>query len=211
MGRATVLVFPLLALWWFLLKPASLWLLRVAAYFPLALLITPGGYDPVHIDPATGGWVFNVAVNAAGKDAATGRSQMIDSLEFVLAEGNIAHFAASWFLYIALALSVASRSKAYLKQVSLGLTVQTAISILALAAYVYTNALGTVLSGTPDFRLWFAKYVYYIVNLVVPFAGPFAVALLVHPEWRNYCASFAFPGTVRSTGASPAASKPRGK
>ena len=34
--------------------------------------------------------------------------------------------------------------------------------------------------------VWLLKYVYYLTDLVLPFAGPFIVALLVHPEWRAY-------------------------
>ena len=37
-----------------------------------------------------------------------------------------------------------------------------------------------------DPAIWLYKYFYHLIYLVVPFAGPFMVALLVHPEWRAY-------------------------
>ena len=40
--------------------------------------------------------------------------------------------------------------------------------------------------GSADPALWLYKYFYHLISPVVPYAGPFGIALLVHPEWRAY-------------------------
>lgn len=188
-GRAIFFAPVFLALWWFVLKSASLWLLWALSYFPLGLLVAPAGYDPVKIEPATGAWVFNVAVNTNAKNPRTGRWMRIDSSEFTADKDSVAFFACGWFSYMALAFSAsAGFSRAKVKQVSKGLALQSVINVLSLAVYAYINGYGAVINnvGDPNSTVWFFKYVYHIIYLVIPFAGPFAVAVLVHPEWRLY-------------------------
>src|SRR5215471_1884058 len=93
MGRAIFLVPLSMALWWFLLRQSSLWLLRFLAYVPLGLLIAPPGLVPVRVNASTGEWVFNVAVNTTAKDLRTEHRQSVDSLEFAVDEDSIAIFA----------------------------------------------------------------------------------------------------------------------
>jgi hypothetical protein len=185
-GRAIVLAPVALAAWWFLLKGASLWLLRILAWLPLAMLIGPAGLDPVRVNPDTGEWVFNVAVNTVVTNPQTGDSQRIESVEFAAAPDNVAFFACGWFSYLALALSVARPSASQAKKLLKGLALQTAINILSLAAYAYINGHGSVVNSPlgADPQIWLYKYFYHLIYLVVPFVGPFVVALLVHPEWR---------------------------
>lgn len=188
-GRAVVLAPVLIGVWWFLLKDSSLWVLRVLSYLPLLLLIAPAGFDPVKVDPMTGEWVFNVAVNTVAKNPQTGQWMRIESSEFAAAKDNVAFFASGWFAYLALALSaVPAFSKSQAKRMFKGLALQTTINILGLAAYVYINGYGSVINtvNNPNSIVWLFKYFYHIVYLVIPFAGPFMVAMLVHPEWRQY-------------------------
>jgi hypothetical protein len=72
-----------------------------------------------------------------------------------------------------------------------GLALQTGINLLALASYVYINGYGSLVNtpGVPDSQTWFLRYWYHIAYLVVPFAGPFGVALSVQPLWREYFAA----------------------
>jgi hypothetical protein len=186
--RAIVFVPLAMALWWFLLKGSSLWLLRILAYFPLGMLIAPPDLDPVKVNPATNEWVFTVAVHAAVRNTQTGQRETINSLEFAAGQDSIAFFACGWFSYLALAFSAGAFSRKRAPDLLKGIGLQTAINILCLAAFVYINGHG-VLINTPnnaDPAVWLIKYVYHIIYLVVPFAGPFIVALLVHPEWRAY-------------------------
>lgn len=194
MARAAILTPLALAVWWLLLKGASLWLLRTLAYVPLGLLIAPSGYPPVKVDPASGDWVFNVAVNATGKNLRTGQTQRIDSMEFAVSPDSAAFFACGWFTYLGLALSLAPFTKRQVRRVAAGLAVQAGVAILCLAAYVYLNGYGSVVNTTTDrpFAIWLVKYAYHIIYLVVPFAGPFLIALAAHPEWRESCVGGAF-------------------
>jgi hypothetical protein len=186
--RAVVLELTAMAIWWFLLKAASLSLLRCVAYVPLGLLVAPPGLPPVKVDPATGDWAFNVAVNAAGRNLRTGEQQYIDSVEFAIGADSVAFFACGWFSYLALSLSAARLSRSQAKRILKGLALQTGISVLCLAAFVYINGYGSVINTTTNrpFAIWLIKYTYHLIYLVIPFAGPFAVALLMHPEWRAY-------------------------
>jgi hypothetical protein len=184
--RATLLVPLAMALWWYLLKGASLWLLRVLAWLPLALLIGPAGIAPIHVNPDTGDWVFNVSVNKIVTNPRTGEHQQIDSVEFATEQDNVAFFACGWFSYLALALS-AGFSRKQARRALWGAGLLTVMNILCLAAYAYINAAGSLVN-TPaqSDGVWLYKYCYHIIYLVVPFAGPFLVALVVHPEWRAY-------------------------
>jgi hypothetical protein len=186
-ARATVLVPLAMAVWWFLLKGPSLWLLRVLAWLPLALLIGPAGIAPIHVNPDTGDWVFNVSVNKVVTNPQTGERQQIDSLEFATEQDNVAFFACGWFSYLALALSAVGFSRKQAKRVLLGVGLLTVMNVLCLAAYAYISAAGSLVN-TPAHSdgVWLYKYCYHIIYLVVPFAGPFIVALAVHPEWRAY-------------------------
>ena len=187
-GRAVVYVPLAMAAWWFLFKPFSLSLLRVLAWLPLAILVAPPHLDPIRLDPGTHEWVFNVAVNTVVTNPQTGNHQRIDSVEFVAAGDNLAFFACGWFCYLALAFSAAGFSRTKAKRMLQGLGMQTAINILSLAAYAYINAYTSVVnvpgSGAP--ALWLYRYFYFLIYLVVPYAAPFGVALLVHREWRAY-------------------------
>jgi hypothetical protein len=203
MIRAGVFVPAALALWWFLLKPISLWLLRLLAWLPLGIFVAPPGLEPVRVNPDTHEWVFNVEVNAAARIQRSGQLQHVESVEFAADENNVAFFASGWFSYLALALSVGAFSGKQARRILMGVGVQTGISILALAAYAYINGYGSIIN-TPDnadSRVWLLKYFYHLNYLVVPFVGPFVVALLVHPEWRAH-----FRVVPRATNA---ASQPR--
>jgi hypothetical protein len=186
--RAAVLVPLAMALWWLLLKGASLWALRVLAWLPLGLLIAPAGLDPIRLDPSTGEWLCNVEVNTVARNRQTGRSQAVSSVEIAIRDSDVAAYASGWFSYIALALSTAPFSRKQARRVLWGLGIQTGLTMLALTLYVYLLAYGTLINspGSQDSRIWWVKYFDHINSLVVPFAGPFLVAMLVHPEWREY-------------------------
>lgn len=188
MRRALLLVPLSMAVWWFVLKGASLWLLRVLAVLPLALLIGPPGYDPVRTNPETGEWLFNVEVNTTARNLQTGQMQAVGSIEFAVEPDSVAFFAAGWFSYLALAASAGGFSRRQARRLLKGVTLQTAINILGLAAYAYINGYGALANAQPNAppQMWLLKYLYHIIYLVVPFAGPFMVALLMHPEWRAY-------------------------
>jgi len=186
-GRAVVYVPVAIAAWWFLLKGPSLWLLRSLAWLPLAILVAPSNLDPVRVDPDTHEWVFNVAVNTVLTNPQTGARQRISSVEFAANEDNLAFFAFGWFSYLALALSAREGfSTSQTKGILRGLGLQTAVNVLSLAAYVFINGYGSLVNTPhgPPSAVWFYEYAYYLVYLVLPFVGPFAVGLLMHPEWR---------------------------
>jgi hypothetical protein len=187
-GRAMIYVPIAMALWWFLLKPASLWLLRILAWLPLSMLVAPADLDPIRLDPDTHEWVFNVAVNTSVTNPETGARQHFDSVEFAAPEDNLAFFACGWFCYLALALAAAGVSRGQAKSVLKGLGVQTVVNVLSLAAYAYINGYGSVVNvpGKAGLAVWLCKYFYYLIYLVVPYAAPFAIALLIHREWRAY-------------------------
>jgi len=177
-----------LSLWWFVLKSPSLWLLHVLAWLPLGILIAPYGQSPIQVDSASGEWTFNVIVNATGVNLKTGIPEFVESMAFAVSADDVAFFACGWFSYFALALS-AGMPPRWLRSTAIGLAVQSALNILSLTAYVYINGYGAVInpvSGQP-FSIWLLKYLYHLVYLVVPFAGPFAIALLTHSAWRAYC------------------------
>jgi len=185
-GRAAMLVPAAMAVWWFLLKVPSLWLLGVLAWLPLALFVAPAGQDPVTVNADTGEWVFSVQVRTSARDPLTGQSRFVDSLDVNVPANGIAEYAAGWFCYFGLALSTAPFSRRAAKRALFGLGVQTVVNVASLAACVWIMGYGSVVNSPSDPRLWLTKYFDHINSLVLPFLSPFLVALLVHPEWREW-------------------------
>ncbi len=193
--RAAILVPVALALWWFLLQSASLWALRNLAWLPLAMLIAPAGHDPIRVDPRTGEWVANVEVNTSARNGQSGQFEHVNSVEIAFRKTDAAVYASGWFSYLALALSTFPFSRKQAIRVLWGFGLQTAVSVLGLAAYIYILGYGTLINspGSPDARVWWVKYFDHINALVIPFAGPFVIAMLLHPEWRAYVGFVAPP------------------
>jgi hypothetical protein len=200
LARTAVLLPVTMAAWWFLLKQPSLWLLEKLAYIPLALLVAPAGLAPIQINPLTHDWTFSVAVNTYARNAQTGETLFIRSLDFTAGEDGVAYFASGWLAYLALAAAAGAFTRSELPQVAKGLAIVTAVNILSLAAYAYINGYGSVINspGGSNGYLWLLKYLYHLIYLVVPFAGPFAVAVMQHRRWRECFGSSA--GSVASGG-----------
>lgn len=196
-ARAVVAVPVSLSLWWFFLKGPSLWALRWIAYLPLLFITAPQGGVPVTVNAATGEWVFSVAVQTDAVNPGNGQRQHVESLDFAADPENVAYFAYSWFSYLGLALSAGLAGAETGKRLAKGLACQTFTNVLCLVCYVYINGYGTVVNGQPGAggQVWFLKYLYYLIYLVIPFAGPFAIALLFHPEWRNYFSMWEAPAS----------------
>ncbi|MBS1872676.1 MAG: hypothetical protein JSU00_05650 [Acidobacteria bacterium] len=184
-ARAAVLLPAAMAAWWFLAKGPSLWLLEKLAYLPLGLLVAPAGLPPIQVAPVTGDWTFNVAVNTYGRNPQTNEALFVSSLEFTADQDSVALFACGWFAYLALAAAANAYTRAQAATVAKGLAIVTAMNVLSLAAFAYINGYGSVINGPGGGGyLWLLKYVYHLIYLVAPFAGPFGVALLLHPRWR---------------------------
>ena len=200
-SRALVLVPLSLAFWWFVLKGASLWALRSLAWLPLAMFVAPPGLDPIRDDPQTGEWLCHVEVNTVARNRQTGVSERVDSIQIAIRPSDTAIYASGWFTYLGLAFAAAPFFRKQGKRVLAGLAIQTVLNALALAGYVYMIGYGTLINspGSPDARIWWIKYFDHINSLVVPFAGPFLTAILMHPEWRE-CAGLPRPVKIESRG-----------
>lgn len=177
-----------LAVWWFLLKRAFLYALFLVSYIPLLFLIAPSGYKPVTINDQLQQWVFNVALNVDVPNPNTGKLERAGSIEFAAKEDGVAYFVSGWIVFLALSFAVGGFRKDRLLATAKGFGVQTVISVLGLAVYAYVNAYGSAYSeaGNSPLLIWWLRWVYHVDYLVVPFAGPFIIALTVHPRWREY-------------------------
>ena len=173
-----------LGLWWFLLKDVSLWFLRMLAYVPLALLIAPGGLPPIAANPETGELTFNVLLNHDGRNPETGEPLHVDSIEFAADPRISEYFTGGWFTFLGLSIPLGFSLSQWTRNVR-GLAVQVGLSVLALALYAYTSALTVVVNGSGGgsaLLMETLRVCKYLLTLVFPYAVPFAVALLVHPQ-----------------------------
>ena len=201
LGRAALLLPALLALWWFVLRGASLTVLRWVALLPLGLLVAPGGSDPLQLNPDTGEWVFSVEVEGRMQNRQTGALEPVHAIEFAAEPASVEFFACGWFSYLALALAAHGLRKPRLLPLLKGLALQTVVNVACLVAYVYINGHGMLVNtpGGGGSLVWWLQYVYHLIYLVVPFAGPFVIALLSHPEWRTVVA-LPLAGATSSSG-----------
>lgn len=174
-----------LATWWLVLYQPSLMLLRVAVEVPFTFLLSQQSHPPLQLD-TNGIWNFSVPMNTVVNDPKDGSSpRPVGSIDFAAPPENVAPFTTGWFVYLGLALSLPF-TKAHPRRTLIGFAIQTAINALALFVYVEVNALGILASlhATPDpFYEWLLKYAYHIDYLVIPYAGPFLLLLLTHPDW----------------------------
>ncbi len=185
MFRATVLTTLVLCGWYWLLREASLEVLKAVSYLPLALLVAPSTHAPVRVSPQTGEWIFNVAIDRQVRNPSTGVMQEVSSIEFLAKPDNFAFFAVGWFAYLGMALSDKHLGRGGMRTLLRGLAWQTGLNILGVVLYVYVNGHGSVLREG-DVSEWLLKYLYHLNYLVLPFLGPIVVAFRVHEEWREY-------------------------
>ncbi len=176
-----------LAVWWFALKRASLYLLFLAAYVPLLFAISPSGFKPIVINEQTHEWNFNIALNMNVPDPATGKMGHLGSIEYGTTEDSIAYFVSGWVVYLALSFAAGGFAKDRLMSTLKGFGLQVVLSIVALAVYAYVNGYGSAYSELGDKQtVWWIRWVYHVDYLVVPFIGPFVIALFMHRPWRDY-------------------------
>jgi hypothetical protein len=197
--RAVVLLPVMMTLWWFVLKGPSLWLLAKLSFVPLALVVGPPGQAPIRIDPETKDWTFQVQVNAYGRNSKTNESQYVETLAFSAEADSLAFYASSWFSYLALALAAGGLWGGERRRVLRGLGIETGLNVGSVVAYAYINGYGSVLktAATSGGQMWMLEYLYHLISLVLPFAGPFVVAVMLHREWQEYL-GFAEPVRVAS-------------
>lgn len=211
-ARAVLLLPAVMTLWWFVLKGPSLWLLAKLAYVPLALLVGPMGQAPVRVDPETQAWTFQVQVNAYGRNQQTNETQWVETLAFSAEAESMAFFASSWFSYLALALAAGAWQGAERRGMLRGLGIETVLNVLSVVAYAYINGYGSVLktgATAGGGKLWVLEYLYHLIYLVLPFAGPFIVAVSLHRKWQEYL-GFAAPVTLENRKARGATSRASG-
>lgn len=196
--RAVALLPLMMTVWWFLLKGPSLWLLAKLSYLPLALLIAPVGQAPLKIQPRTNDWTFQVQVNSYGRNSKTNESQYVEAISFSAEADSLAFFASSWFSYLALAVAAGALARGQRRQLLKGIGIETGLNVASVVAYAYINGCGAVLktaAKTGGF-LWTLEYVYHLIYLVLPFAGPFIVAVSLHRQWQEY---LGLAGPVQTT------------
>lgn len=200
-ARAVVLLPVVMSLWWFFLKGPSLWILVKLAYVPLALLVGPIGQSPVEVDPQTQAWTFRVQVNAYGRNQQTNETQFVETLAFSAEADSVAFFASSWFSYLALAMAAGGWRREERRRVARGLGIETVLNVASVVVYAYINGYGSVLKTgvAGSGKIWMMEYLYHLIYLVLPFAGPFIVAVSLHRSWQEYL-GFAAPTGKRAMG-----------
>ncbi len=160
-------------------------LLRVAVEVPFTFLLSQQSPPPLQLD-AKGDWNFSIPVNTVVNDPKEGSGpRQVGSIDFAAPPENVAPFTTGWFVYLGLALSLPF-TKAHLRRTLIGIAIQTAVSVLALFVYAEVNALGILASlhaAPAPFYEWLLKYAYHIDYLVIPYAGPFLLLLVIHPAW----------------------------
>ena len=188
--KAAISVILSLGTWWFLLKGLSALMFQRIAYVPLLFLIAPSGLSPIEVHSQTKEWIFNVELNYDGTIPQTGEPVFIDSVEIAVEPKLVEAFIGGWFTYIGLALSVGVLSRTQWLRILRGFGIQVTLSVLALALYIYVNALADAANGTGGSAMLLDGLALcsYLLMPVLSSAGPFAVVLIAIPQWRNYFA-----------------------
>ena len=188
--RASVLLIGLLTLWWFALLGPMLFLLKSAA----------GNF--VHIEEnSSGDWSLRVGLEkVVPATDLQPRARQIHSVDFDMQRTDLITFTFSLPVYWAIILATPSVRR-NLHPLLLGTALMSAVELTLLVVFAEITAYGVAaqLAGSEAAGgRWIRLFGVYLVVNVLPYAAPFAVALLLHRELRG--AVFAM-GQPRATGA----------
>jgi hypothetical protein len=175
--RGSTLLFGLLTLWWFVLVGPMLYMLEAGA----------GVFMPIEESPS-GDWTVRVPFDASLP--ATPQqpvARQLRSIDFDISRSDVITFTFSLPVYWAIILA-APNIKRNLRPLLLGTAVMAAGELALLLSFAYITASDGVsqMTGAEDATgRWIRHVGVYLVASVLPYAGPFVVALSLHRELRE--------------------------
>jgi hypothetical protein len=170
--RGSVLLVGLLSLWWFLLLPPMLSMLKGAA----------GAFLLIQENPS-GDWTLRVPLEQTLP--ATPQqpvAQQVHSIDFDIPRSDVIAFTFSLPVFWAILLA-APGVRRNLRPLLVGTAVMAAVEVAMLLAFAEISARGTAaqLAGGEDAAgKWARQFGEYLLASVLPYATPFVVALSLH-------------------------------
>ncbi|MDP9115541.1 MAG: hypothetical protein M3O20_17925, partial [Acidobacteriota bacterium] len=174
----SALLVGLLTLWWFLLVDPMLYLLQAGAGIFLQIEKS-----------ASGDWTVQVPLETilpATPQQPVARQ--LRSLQFDMASSDAVTFTFSLPVYWAIILAAPGGLKRKLRPLLLGSAVMALVELALLLAFAYITALdgASQMAGADDAAgKWLRHLGVYLVASVLPYVGPFVVALSFHRELRQ--------------------------
>jgi uncharacterized BrkB/YihY/UPF0761 family membrane protein len=170
--RGSALLVGLLSLWWFLLLPPMLSVLKGAA----------GAFLFIQENPS-GDWTLRVPLEKTLP--ATPQqpvAQQVHSIDFDIPRSDVIAFTFSLPVFWAILLA-APGVRRNLRPLLVGTAVMAAVEVAMLLAFAEISARGTAaqLAGNEDAAgKWARQFGEYLLASVLPYATPFVVALSLH-------------------------------
>jgi hypothetical protein len=171
--RGSLLIVVALSLWWFVLLPSLLGLLRLSA--DVAFNILPVSYAPSYSVNSSGDWDFQIPLD--GEIGIQSRT-----LRFTVPKDTLINFTFSLPIYWALLLAIPAGKRemaARIRALLFGSAVMVCVEIASFVAAIEiaaSDVMAQVKPGTNGFFVWAKSLVDYLALHVIPFLTPFVIA-----------------------------------
>jgi hypothetical protein len=199
--RGSALLVTLLSLWWFLLLPPMLYLLKGAA----------GVFLPIQ-ETTSGDWTLHVPLEKTLPATPQGPEQQVHSIDFDVRHSDVIAFTFSLPLYWAIILA-APGVRRNLRALLLGTAVMAAVEVAMMLLFAEISARNTAAllagGGGDAIAGWARLFGGYLLASVLPYATPFVVALWLHRGLRAEI--FPWSIAVKVPAPLPAADRAQGR
>ncbi len=185
-GSALLILF--LIVWWFLLLDPLLFLLRVSVEDLGSLIF---GTDSRGLIQETGSkdWSFRIPMElTTAPSVRQSLPPQVRAIEFDIVRSDLIAFTFSLPVFWAIHLAASGLHRGR-RQLFAGTIAVAALEIVLLLVFVEISARGVaeqITQSQGDAEKWVLRFIGYLVADVIPYIGPFGIALAVNRDLRSH-------------------------
>jgi len=199
LARASVAIIGISALWWFLLLPPLLSVLKGSAELLAALAFRDTPCELV-TETIPDAWHVCLPTQATVKNAAGAGFTRLSSIEFDMPRTDVYIFTFGLPVFCALMMAAARRGR-WWRELVTGAVLTELLEVILFLLFLKTFAYGAS-SGHDAMSSWFVRFSQYFEVNVMPDVAPFLIALTVNGELRGKVVGWMSadpPGAASST------------
>jgi len=178
--RGSALLITMLSLWWLVLQPPMLFLLRLSGSISLRLLSNADSTEPIAVD-ALGDWNFHIPIeDTLGETIQKNGPVQFRNIEFTIPRQDVVIFTFSLPVYWAMVLATPiGRIRALIWGTALVFMVEVACLLVHVEIIAYASAAQLHLAAD-GLGTWSREFGSRLVVSVIPFAAPVVAAVALH-------------------------------
>ena len=199
--RGAALLIAILALWWVVLQPPMLFLLRLSGSIALRLLSDADSTEPIMVD-ASGDWNFHIPIEDTLRQTVQNDGPVqFRNIEFTIPRQDVVIFTFSVPVYWALALAM-SVGRSRIRGLIWGTALVFMVEVLCLLVHVEIVAYASAAQmhlATDGLGAWSREFGSRLVVSVIPFAIPVVAAVALHRDLRSQIFPVSNPPTAKAS------------